>query len=205
MSEYPSNPLRKQDDTVVEEEIVTKKVEKVISGDAKKRKRSGAQKFTDVFISEDISNVKDYILSEVLIPALKKAISDVVTKGVDILLYGESSQAKPKSISEKVSYRQFYDNDDRRIYSQQRSRAATGYGFEEVVLQTRGEAEEVLMRIDEIVDNYGVVSVADMYDLVGISPMYTDNKYGWTNVRNATIVRSRDGFVIKMPKALPID
>ena len=73
------------------------------------------------------------------------------------------------------------------------------------MLETRGEAEDVLSRMDELIDTYGVVSVADLYDLVGISCNYTDNKYGWTNLRNAEPVRVRDGYMLKLPKALPID
>ena len=61
------------------------------------------------------------------------------------------------------------------------------------------------MRMDELVESYGVVRVADLYDLVGLTGNFTDNKYGWTNVKNAQIVRVRDGYMIKMPRALPID
>ena len=42
-------------------------------------------------------------------------------------------------------------------------------------------------------------------DLVGIKGNYTDNKYGWMNIRNAEIMRVRDGYMIKMPRAVPID
>ena len=42
-------------------------------------------------------------------------------------------------------------------------------------------------------------------DLVGVTGNYTDNKYGWTNIRNAEVVRVRDGYRIKLPRALPID
>ena len=56
----------------------------------------------------------------------------------------------------------------------------------------------------DLIETYGMASVADMYDLVGISCDYTANKYGWTNIRNAEVVRTRDGYMLKMPKALPI-
>ena len=52
---------------------------------------------------------------------------------------------------------------------------------------------------------YQVVSVADFYDLVGVSGNYTDNKYGWTDIRNASVIRVRDGYMIKLPKALPLN
>ena len=73
------------------------------------------------------------------------------------------------------------------------------------MLDNRGEAEEVLSRMDELIAAYGLVSVADLYDLVGITGDYTDNKYGWTDIRNASVVRVKNGYMIKMPKALPLN
>ena len=59
--------------------------------------------------------------------------------------------------------------------------------------------------MDEIMEEYHIVRVADLYDLVGVTGDYTDNNYGWTNIRNAKIVRVRDGYKIDMPRALPLD
>ena len=53
-------------------------------------------------------------------------------------------------------------------------------------------------------DEYNIVRVADLYDLVGVTGNFTDNNYGWTNIRNAKIVRVHDGYKIDMPRALPI-
>ena len=180
-----------------------KKVEKVISGTAKSKKKNEIQKFADVFISEDVNNVKSYILLDVLIPAIKKAVSDIVTNGINMILYGESEKTKKNSTSSKISYRSYYDND--RKYSYNSSAVKRGYSYDDIILDNRGEAEDVLARIDELVATYGIASVADLYDLVGISGNYTDNKYGWTDVRSATVVRTRDGYLIKLPKVLPLN
>ena len=59
--------------------------------------------------------------------------------------------------------------------------------------------------MDELIDTYSMVSVADLYDLIGVTGNYTDNKYGWTNIRNAEVVRVREGYLLKLPKALPIN
>ena len=59
--------------------------------------------------------------------------------------------------------------------------------------------------MDELIETYGSVSVADMYDLVGISCEYTDNKYGWKNIRTAEPVHVRDGYMLKLPRALPLN
>ena len=58
--------------------------------------------------------------------------------------------------------------------------------------------------MDELIKEYGQVAVADLYDLVGITGSYTDNKYGWTNLRNAEAIRDRDGYLLRLPKALPL-
>ena len=202
MEDYKSNSHKSKEGQKTEKRVV----EKAISGTAKTRKKSELKKFTDVFIAEDVENVKTYVLVDVLIPAVKKAISDIVTNGIDMILYGSNGGFKKDSISSKISYRNYYDkknNRDPRDSMTHRTR--TGYNYDDVVFDNRGEAEEVLSRMDELIATYNVVSVGDMYDLCGITPQYTDNKYGWTNIQNASVVRIRDGYVIKMPRAMPID
>ncbi len=178
-----------------------KRVEKVIHGKVKVRPKSGLHKLTDVFISEDAANVKSYIVMDVLVPAVKKAISDIVRDGIDMILYGES-KGRSSSSSSYVSYRDYSRRDEDRFRDRDRDRR--GYNHDDIVLESRGEAEEVITRMDELIETYGVVSVADLYDLVGKTCEYTDNKYGWTNVRNAEPIRVRDGWMLRLPKALPL-
>ncbi len=202
MEEYKSNSHKSKEER--QAGPPEKKVEKVVSGSVKSRKKSEIQKFADVFIQEDARKVKSYILMDVLVPAVKKAISDIVTNGIDMILYGETGRTKKNGTASKVSYRSYYDKrDDRRDYGSARTR--TGYDYDDVILDNRGEAEEVLSRMDELIATYGLVSVADFYDLVGITGSYTDNKYGWTDIRNASVVRVRDGYTIKLPRALPLN
>ena len=74
------------------------------------------------------------------------------------------------------------------------------------MFETRGEAEMVREQMLDIIERYGFVTVADVYDMADLTAPYTSNKYGWTNIRNAETMRLRDGgFVLKLPKAMPID
>lgn len=207
MDDYKPNSNRFKE-TQKKEEPATqeKKVEKVVTGVVKTKKKSKFNQMMDGFISEDAKNVKSYVFGEVLIPAIKKAISDIVTDGIDIILYGESRGRNKRSAADRVSYRNYYDDRSRGSRMNERQAImAAGYSYDDIILSSRGEAEDVLARMDELMDTYGLVRVADLYDLVGISGNYTDNKYGWTNIRNADIVRVRDGYMIKMPRAVPID
>lgn len=188
-----------------EKEAEKKRVEKVVTGKVTTKKKSAISKFAEEFISEDAKNIKSYIFGEVLFPALKKAIYDIVIDGTDMILYGGSKQGRKRSTADKVSYVNYYDRTSREPRDNRVS-TATRYSYDDIILDSRAEAEEVLERMDELIAAYGLVRVADLYDLVGITGNYTDNKYGWTSLRTAQIVRTGDGgYLIKMPRAIPID
>ena len=141
---------------------------------------------------------------DVLVPAMKKAISDIVTDGIDMLLYG-STNRKKKSNAITGSYTNygFYstsNRNDRGEYNYRQER----YTYDDIYFDDRRDAEAVLMQMDECIDRYGRVSVMDLYDLVGITGEYTDAKFGWTNLHSAEVVRDMNGrYKIKLsrPKA----
>lgn len=182
-----------------------KKIEKVVKGSVKTKKKNGMVKLADIFISEDVGDVKSYVLMDVLIPAIKKAISDIVTNGVDMILYGESGRPRKRTSGDYISYRSFSDkgSDRHRNSSSNKGR----FDFEELVFESKADALRVRDQMDDVIDRYSFVTIADMYDMADPdrTPPYTANDYGWTSIRNADIVRVRDGYVIKLPRACPID
>lgn len=185
--------------------VEKKKVEKVISGTAT-RKPDAARKFTNLFAPGDMSSISEYIIMDVIVPATKKMISEIVRNGIDMILYGESGRSKNYSgNSDKVSYRSYYgSNDNNRNSSTTKTRSV--FDYDNITIPTRQEAEEVIRQMDAIVEVYGMVSVADLYDLCGITDHnYMNAKYGWMNIRTAEAVRVRDGYVLKLPRALPLD
>lgn len=200
MAEYKPNSQRSKMESK-KELTENRKVEKVIAGNAKIKKKSDAQKFLGSFISEDVADVKTYVLMGILVPAIKKAISDIVTDGVDMLLYGNTRDRKKRGNGGYVSYSSYSSDrrDDRRT-----STRSTRYDWDDIILDSRGEAEEVLDQLNELIDSYGVASVADLYDLVGLTVQYTENRYGWTSIRNADIINVREGYLLKLPRPKPI-
>lgn len=200
MNEYQGNSHKSKEEAS-REVAPTKKVQQVAAG--KPRRKNEVRKLADAFISEDVHSVKDYIIQEVLLPAAKKAISEMVSSGIDMLLYGEAKSKNRNRNESRVSYTKYYERE--RDYDRGTRTRARGYDYDDIILDTRREAEEVLDRMQDLIDNYGMVSVADLYDLVGINGSYTDNKYGWTHLRSADVQRVRDGYLLKLPKALPFD
>lgn len=199
--EYTSNSHRSKETPKAKPEE-KKVVQKVVTGTVKTKKKNELTKLADIFLPEDVQDVKSYVLMDVLIPAAKKLIDDVVTGGVHMWLYGSAGRSKSSgSGTSYVSYRNYSDPRDSRPRAEARS---SRYSYDDIVLESRGDAELVISQMDEMMETYGNVSVADLYDLVGKSCDYTDNRYGWTNIRNAEPVRVRDGWMIKMPRAIPL-
>ena len=197
-----SNKFKEEQKNRLTERKERQPIAKVTKGKVKVKKKSELHKFADTFIAEDVAKVKSYVISDVLIPAIKKAISDIVTNGIDMILYGETGHSKQSS-SSRVSYSKYYDDrrEDRRSST---STSRSRYDLDDIIFETRDEAKEVLERMDELIDLYGVASVADFYDLAGVTGNYTDNMYGWTNLSSADVVRVRDGYIIKLPRIRPL-
>lgn len=200
--EYQSNSHRSKE--TANESIPEKKVGPVISGTAMAQKQTGFGKFAKSIIAEDINSVGNYLLTDVLIPSFKKALADIVTNGIDMLLYGKSGVSNSSRVTaSKVSYSNYYmkpAEPSRQVPS------GSVLDYDNIIFSSRGDAEAVLTSMDEMVDRYGVVSVGDLYDMADVSTSnYTVHKYGWTNIRSAQVVRVRDGYMIKLPKATPIN
>lgn len=209
MEEYKSNSHKSRAEQDNKQPPAEKKIEKVANG--RVRKKSGLDKLASTFVNEDIRNVKSYVIFDVLIPAAKKAISDIIINGVDMILYGETghSDRRRRSDSSFIRYDRCSSSSSRRDDRDRDRYDRRKPLFSDIVYDTRGEAEEVLNRMDELIETYHMVSVFDMFDLSGMDCDYTLNNYGWTRINSAEIVRVKDhegyGYVIKLPRAVPID
>jgi hypothetical protein len=84
-------------------------------------------------------------------------------------------------------------------------RARRNHDFAEIIIPDRGEAEEVIDRLVDLIDRFGVATVSDLYELVGITANYSDEKWGWFNLASARAIRTRDGYMLDLPRTEPID
>lgn len=182
-----------------------KKIEKVVTGVVKTKKKSEALKFADVFIAEDISSVGSSILNDVIIPALKKLIYDAGKNALEMSLFGGGRRGDRDSHGAQVSYRNFYDSDRDYDRFADRPKAKLRFDFDDIHFTNRGDAERVMDELFSSVKRYGLVTVADLYEMCGLTAPFTGHNYGWMSMRGADVERGRDGYYLKLPKAQPID
>ena len=50
-----------------------------------------------------------------------------------------------------------------------------------------------------------MATIGDLYDLVGMTGDFTDNKWGWDNLSRASTTRVRDGYILVLPRPVVID
>jgi len=185
-----------------------KKVRQVVKGRTRKRKKSPGKIFKETFVAEDALSVVAYIFYEVLVPAAKNTISDMISGGIERLLYGDeytpSSRQKPRSkYGPQVTYGNYYGGRPKATAERPRSTVRVQQSFDNIVLDRRADADEVLTHLAELIASYGQASVADLYDLVGIPSNFVDQNFGWEDLGRAGVARTRDGWVLNLPK--PID
>lgn len=182
--------------------IEKKNVQKVITGDAKRSGGISKLRFGSLIFPNDGKNIRNYLITDVIIPSIKDLLTDMVTKGINMLLYGEDRSSKRKSPFGTTSYISYNS-----ISQSKPSRTASTSAVlsDDIIIESREEAEDVLSTLCDIISTYGTTSVADLYECVGFTPEHTDYKYGWTNLSAASVVRTREGYLIKLPKAKPLD
>jgi hypothetical protein len=202
-----------------EDQEERKPVEKVITGEVVRRKKSLLNRFTGTFFGDDAANVAKYVLYDVLIPAARDTMLDMVTKGFERLLFGDSvvsnrpRRGRDESI---VSYGKFYrggresrDREPLRRDSRDREPLRISdrsiYDFEDIVIKDSRQAQLVINRLADLIDEYHSCSVADLYDMLGITNNYTHRSWGWDSMGGARVEPVRGGYVLDLPTPIRLD
>lgn len=196
--DFPSNS--KSISNTLDKKTPGGKVQKVISGNVVRRKKSLGKRLIDIFISEDIEDVKGYILYEVLIPSIKTAFADAIGGGVDMLL-GTSTFRKKTTDGKHTPYGTFYKGPTTTSYHRANQTSyKSGYSYDDIILETRGEAQDVLNTLVDYIDQYGAVRLSDLQEMLGTTGQFTDTYWGWTNLASATIRKVREGWLLDLPR-----
>ena len=204
-SEFPPNSESSKKSTNPGKDITP-----VVSSGAVRRKKSLRKQFTETFVAGDAKTAARYSIFEIMLPAARDMIVETLQEGVAKLFNGESRrrsstppQAGPTGY---VSYNRYAmggrnSGPSRAISRQARAR----HNFDEIVLDDRVEAEEVIDRLFDLVSRYESATVADLYELVGLSSSHTDHKWGWTELHGAGVSRIRGGYLLDLPEPEALD
>lgn len=185
------------------------KVEKIIEGKVVTRKTPFFKRAKRSIVAEDAHSVGGFIVSMVVVPHLKRLLFETISQGAERTLFGTSS-ARPGVLSSSATpssalkLKQQYHrsiNEPERVLTQD---ARARHDFDQIVLESRVEAIEVIEYLVARVAQYNRASVADLYDACGVTGSWADREYGWTNLDEADVRQVRGGFLLDLPRPIPL-
>jgi len=183
-----------------------KKIERVTTVEPIRRKKGLGKRIKGIFFGGDPKATWSFIVQGVLIPAAKDMLVDAVSEGVQKLVRGDSYRKRNAPTAGPqgyISYNRMAPPTTRRDVAT--SRVTRGkHDFDDIVLADRAEAELVIERMYDIVGQYTTATVADLYELVGIRGTHVDNKWGWSDMRGAGVVRVPGGYLLELPDPQPM-
>lgn len=190
-----------------------KKIESVVTGEVSSRQKPVGRRFKEMFLGGDSRSVFQYIMGEVILPQVKDLINEAVSRGVEQMIFGDTrGGTRTRGIS-RASGPTNYSRYSRPVVGERPGRderpppTVQIKSFEDIILATHVEAEMVLDRMKDLIEEYGTVSVADLYSLIGWSSTHMDNKWGWDDLTNARIQRvmgREGGYALNLPRSISL-
>lgn len=206
MEEFPPNSKRQK-----EESPPAKKIEPVVTGSVVRRKAPAGKRLASMIVGGDLRTVWEYVIMDVLVPAAKDMIVDATTQGFEKMIFGDTGRRRsltPRTPSVSntgyISYNRFAPSsvtpartDERRSMSR---RPRGEFDFDDILLATKIEADVVVDRLFDIINQYEQASVRDLYEILGLPSNYTDDKWGWTDIRGISVKSTRAGYLLDLPR-----
>jgi len=189
-------------------ELPPKKVEKIV--DAVPVKRPATRRFLDQAFADSPRNIGRRIFDDIMVPNIKRGLEQAAGAFISGMLWGDTGGSMPSNVVRGNLMRvsgNSYSQMSTQNAMQLASRANTmrsGGGYKDLTLASADEAQMLLARMYELLNDYRVVAVGDLYEAAGITPSISDNSYGWTSLDGARISQTRDGFLLELPRPISI-
>lgn len=158
----------------------------------------------DNFVQEEPAYVGQYLLKELVLPAVKNLIFDLGSNAMQLFLFGEvnsgGTNANRTRYSTASSCRRVpVDNTPVPAKTCRRCSDTT------FVYATRTEAQRKLYDLQDLLEDRGVISVSNYLEMLNQDIGPNDNRYGWYNLDRAFVEQTHEGHVLNLPKPQRLD
>lgn len=159
------------------------------------------KKFLGVMFPTKPSEVVEYVVTEIAVPAVKDLVTDMVTGAIENALYGTGARRKGYSSrsglgsgwTSRVDYSAITKPKGRVEIVSPRAT-----DWRDLRYDSRAAAEEVLMGMGRHIQKYGRATVGDLMTLSGVSSSPIDERWYWTDIAGAGVRSSRGGYIINL-------
>ena len=206
-----------------------KKRDAIVKG--KERKPGLFSRANVLFFGDDgLRGVTDHLVRDIFIQSIQTTISDVATNTINTISYVATTSIKRAIFGESYDDRSRNSNDywhGSRKYVDNRMSSSRGRGYVDyssqyekalhhksenlsnvvrvIEFDSANDANDVLSYMIDSVEQYGLVTVADFYELSDVASKFTDHQFGWTNLDGVRVVPIRGGgFYIAFPPVVTV-
>jgi hypothetical protein len=188
-----------------------KRVERVTSTAVRRKRQPLGKQFRQTFFNGDARMAAEYMVVNSIIPAAKEMMVDAVNAGLERLIYGENRHRRSGGSGPLgyVAYNRMSQRGPEPPRNQPQQAMSRPnrmrHAFDQIVINSRQEAEEVLDRMYDLISRYDSASVADLYELTGIQSSHTDQKWGWEDLHGSGVGRVRGGgYLLELPEPISL-
>lgn len=205
MVEYQSNSRKKREEEA-NPPAEKKTLEKIVTGEVVVKPPSIWKRSKGMFFGGDIKSAGRSAVADVLLPAARNTLLDAGFRYMEKLIMGDSPTMRGRR--PEMRSRIQYNSPIQRQFPQSGMlpgqppiapiRVATKES-NSIRIASRSDADNVLTTMVECVSQYGVVSLADLNELLGQHVSAVDHNWGWTNLNHSEIRQVSDGWMLELP------
>jgi hypothetical protein len=183
-----------------------KKVFTPVASGAKKVDRPATRRFFDFLFAESPKALAGKVARDVLWPRAKAGFEEAANSFLAGMLWGDGVNRPLPNIVKGTVLRgggmnyQAISTQNSMTQARQANVSRSSGNYQDLVLPTQPMAEAVLGNMYELLNEYRMVAVADLYEAAGVTPAPSDNAYGWMSMDGARISKVRDGYLLELPR-----
>lgn len=187
-----------------------KDIKPVISG-ATQVPRPATRRFLDYVFAESPKKLGAKIGRDIVIPRIKAGFEEAANSFLSGMLWGPNGGRPISNIVQGtvlraggMNYNAISQQPSAALMAAQANQTRSSGNYQDLVCGTQQQAEVLLANMFDLLNQYRVVTVADLYELANITPAISDGSYGWTSLEGARIVKSAEGYVLQLPRPILI-
>lgn len=213
MDDHDLNPLKYPPNSKSQKtESEKPRLERIVSSEVKTQKKSIFKRFGSAIISESPDSIGGYIVKEVVVPYIKDIIFDTIMNATSMAMYGSPRNGRrsggrvvSRNSDGYIQYGSYSssgssDRQQRVVEDKWNGRV----NVDNIIFGMSSEAHEVLDALSERLEHYGSVTVQDLYDLIGVTTPKTAMYWGWTDISEACVRQTNEGWLLDLPKIKPL-
>jgi len=161
----------------------------------------------DAIMAESPKALAAKVGHDVVVPRIKLGFEEAVNSFLSGMLWGGNQPPVNNIVRGTVlrgggvNYNQISSSQPSALAQARIATTGTTAGnYEDVRCSSQHTAEVLLANMYDLLNQFRVVAVGDLYEAAGITPSISDGAYGWTSLDGARIVPVGGAYVLQLPR-----